>query len=97
VQTQAVSKSRANQEETMYGLNIDPNNPKGDPMYELLDLGVEKVRYTYYDSSGDQLDGARLIFTGKRLRLSKAVRFPGYLTYDTYPNKPASTRLIRLG
>ena len=37
----------------MFGLNIDPKNPRGNPApAELRDLGVQMVRYTFYDSSG---------------------------------------------
>ena len=39
----------------MYGLNIDPNNVRGNPdATELRELGVQTVRYTFYDSSGRQ-------------------------------------------
>ena len=48
----------------MYGLNIDPNNPRGNPAAsELQALGVQMVRYTFYDTSGgDQVDPDRVRF-----------------------------------
>lgn len=77
----------------MYGLNIDPNNPRGNPdPVELRELGVEIVRYTYYDGSGgDQLDQGKAGFYRQK---AQAYRDAGIaslviLTYDTYPNKPA--------
>ena len=34
----------------MYGLNIDPRNPQGDPIpRELRALGVRTVRFTFKD------------------------------------------------
>jgi hypothetical protein len=77
----------------MFGLNIDPNNPKGNPNpAELRELGVKKVRYTFYDSSGGtQVDqGKAQLYTDR----AKAYHAAGIgslviLTYDTYPNRPA--------
>jgi hypothetical protein len=77
----------------MYSLNIDPNNPRGNPdPAELRELGVEMVRYTFYDSSGgDQVDRGKADFYRQK---ASAYRDAGIgslviLTYDTYPNKPA--------
>ena len=77
----------------MFGLNIDPNNPNGNPNpSELKELGVQIVRYTFYDSSGgDQVDQGKAQFYRER---AKAYRDAGIsslviLTYDTYPNRPA--------
>lgn len=76
----------------MYGLNIDPNNPRGNPdVAELLDLGVEKVRYTYYDSGGgDQLDRSKANFYRQKAGdyQDAGIGSLVILTYDTYPNKP---------
>lgn len=76
----------------MYGLNIDPNNPKGNPeVAELLDLGVEKVRYTYYDSGGgDQLNRSKANFYRQKAGAYQDAGIGSLviLTYDTYPNKP---------
>jgi hypothetical protein len=76
----------------MYSLNIDPNNPAGNPdPAELRDLGVEMVRYTFYDGSGgEQVDSARIDFYRQK---AKGYRDAGIgsliiLTYDTYPGKP---------
>ena len=57
----------------MFGLNIDPNNPKGNPdPAELKELGVEMVRYTYYDSSGgDQLDPGKAQFYTEKAKAYK--------------------------
>ncbi len=77
----------------MYGLNIDPNNPRGNPdPAELRDLGVEIVRYTYYDSSGgDQLDRGKADFYRQKAQAYREAGIDSLviLTYDTYPNKPA--------
>jgi|GEM_PF-2020716 len=77
----------------MFGLNIDPNNPRGNPdPAELKNLGVEMVRYTFYDSSsGDDIDPGKANFYYDR---AKAYHEAGIdslviLTYDTYPNRPA--------
>lgn len=79
----------------MFGLNIDPNNRNGNPNpSELKELGVQIVRYTFYDSSGgDRVDQAKAQFYRER---AKAYRDAGIsslviLTYDTYPNRPAPT------
>lgn len=76
----------------MYSLNIDPNNPAGNPNpAELRDLGVEMVRYTFYDrSGGEQVDPARVDFYRQK---AKSYQDAGVgsliiLTYDTYPGKP---------
>ncbi|MCL4297125.1 MAG: N-acetylmuramoyl-L-alanine amidase [Anaerolineae bacterium] len=76
----------------MYSLNIDPNNPAGNPdPAELRDLGVEMVRYTFYDrSGGEQVDPARVDFYRQK---AKSYQDAGVgsliiLTYDTYPGKP---------
>jgi len=77
----------------MYGLNIDPNNPRGNPnASELQALGVQMVRYTFYDSSGgDQVDPNRVRFYQDRAGAYNQVgiRSLVILTYDTYPNKPS--------
>lgn len=76
----------------MYSLNIDPNNPAGNPdPAELRDLGVEMVRYTFYDSSGgDQVDPARVNFYRQKAKAYRDVGVSSLiiLTYDTYPGKP---------
>ncbi len=76
----------------MFGLNIDPNNPKGNPdAAELKALGVEMVRYTFYDySDGDQVDPARVNYYTDRIKSYHAVGIRSLiiLTYDTYPNRP---------
>jgi hypothetical protein len=76
----------------MYGLNIDPRNPKGNPSAkELYELGVEIVRYTYADSSsGDQPGSDQLQFYKKLVRELKEVGIDSLLilNYETYPNKP---------
>jgi hypothetical protein len=76
----------------MYGLNIDPNNPTGDPdPSELKQLGVEIVRYTFYDrSGGDQVDPARIDFYSRKAKAYRDVGIGSLiiLTYDTYPGKP---------
>lgn len=76
----------------MYGLNIDPNNSKGNPdPAELRELGVEMVRYTFYDSSGgDQIDPAKANFYSQRARAYHEAGIASLviLTYDTFPNRP---------
>jgi hypothetical protein len=78
----------------MYALNIDPNNPLGNPdAAQLRQLNVEMVRYTYHDSSGgDQLDQSMTeFFTQKAWEYHEAgIRSLIILTYDTYPDRPAS-------
>lgn len=77
----------------MFGLNIDPNNPRGNPdPSELRDIGVEIVRYTYHDQNpGDQLDPARSNFFRDRLNAyhQAGIKSLLILTYDTFPNRPA--------
>jgi hypothetical protein len=77
----------------MYSLNIDPNNPAGNPdPAELSNLGVDQVRYTYYDSSPSlQLDPAKADFYRQKAESYKAAGVDSLviLTYDTFPNKPA--------
>ncbi len=77
----------------MFGLNIDPNNPRGNPNpQELQALGVQMVRYTFYDSSGgDQIDPRKAQFYKERATAYKNVGVDSLviLTYDTYPNRPA--------
>jgi len=77
----------------MYGLNIDPKNPKGNPdPSELRGLGVEMVRFTYHDHrSGAELDPDE---KDRQIALLKRYSEAGVgslviLTYDTYPDKPA--------
>jgi len=76
----------------MYGLNIDPNNPKGNPdPAELRELGVEMVRYTYHDpGGGDQLDPDKARFFSQRVKTYREAGIGSLviLTYDTYPNRP---------
>lgn len=78
----------------MYSLNIDPNNPRGNPdPAELRNLGVEKVRYTYYDSTrSDQLDRSKAdFFSQKAMSYHEAgIGSLVILTYDTFPGKPTS-------
>ncbi len=77
----------------MYSLNIDPNNPRGNPdPAELSNLGVDQVRYTYYDSSPSlQLDPAKADFYRQKAEGYKNAGVDSLviLTYDTFPNKPA--------
>jgi hypothetical protein len=77
----------------MYGLNIDPNNPKGNPApAELRELGVELVRYTYHDpSAGVQLDPDKANFFSQRVKSYREAGIGSLLilTYDTYPSRPA--------
>ena len=77
----------------MFGLNIDPNNPKGNPdPAELKELGVEMVRYTYYDSSGgDQLDPGKANFYTEKAKAYKNAGIDSLviLTYDTLVPRPA--------
>lgn len=76
----------------MLGLNIDPNNPKGNPApTELKELGAQRVRYTFYDSSGgNQPDPAKASFYSERAGAYKEAGIDSVviLTYDTYPNRP---------
>jgi hypothetical protein len=76
----------------MFGLNIDPNNIKGNPNpAELSQLGVEIVRYTYADSSGgDQLDSGKARFYQQKIQAYQqaGIRSLVILDYQTYPNKP---------
>jgi len=76
----------------MYGLNIDPRNPKGNPSAkELYELGVEIVRYTYADpSGGDQPGSNQLQFYRKLVKDLKDVGIDSLLilNYETIPNKP---------
>lgn len=76
----------------MYGLNIDPNNPKGNPdPQEMRELGVQMLRFTYHDrSSGNQLDPNRANFFRQRVQAYRSVGITSLiiLTYDTYPNRP---------
>lgn len=76
----------------MYSLNIDVKNPKGNPdVSELKELGVEMVRYTFYDKSpGDTIDpSAADLYRKKAEDLKKAgIGSLVILTYDTYPNRP---------
>ncbi len=76
----------------MYGLNINPTYPGGTPsLEELKNLGVEALRYTYYDSSGgDQLDQARAQHYTQKVREYRQAGIESLLilTYDTYPGKP---------
>lgn len=76
----------------MFGLNIDPNNPRGNPEpAELQELGVEIVRYTFYDpSGGDQVDSAKVRFYSDKADAYRRVGINSLviLTYDTYPGRP---------
>ena len=77
----------------MYGLNIDPGNPEGNPgTTELRDLGVEQVRYTYRDlSPGNQLDPNQVRFYTQKLETLNRAEIGSLiiLSYETTPNKPA--------
>jgi uncharacterized coiled-coil protein SlyX len=77
----------------MYGLNIDPNNIAGNPNPdELRELGVQMVRYTFYDSShGDRLDPDQADFYRKKIEAyhQVGIRSMVLLSYDTYPSRPA--------
>jgi len=76
----------------MYALNIDPNNPKGNPSVDQLhDLNVEMVRYTYHDSSSaEELDQNQADFFSQKVRVyhEAGVRSLIILSYDTFPGKP---------
>ncbi|HXV42891.1 MAG TPA: CotH kinase family protein, partial [Anaerolineae bacterium] len=76
----------------MYGLNIDPLNPKGNPpIAELRNLGVKAVRYSYKDaSSGAQLDPQRRNFYTNHLEGLAQANIDALiiLTYETYPGAP---------
>jgi spore coat protein H len=76
----------------MYGLNIDPANPKGNPtIAELRSLGVKAVRYSYKDASGgSQLDPQRLRFYADHLQGLTQANIDALiiLTYETYPGAP---------
>ncbi len=76
----------------MYSLNIDIKNPKGNPdISELKELGVEMVRYTFYDNSaGDNIDPAAAdMYMNKAQKLKEAgIGSLVILTYDTYPGRP---------
>jgi hypothetical protein len=77
----------------MFGLNIDPNNHNGNPNpSELKELGVQIVRYTFYDTSGgDRVDQAKAQFYRERARAYRdaGINSLVILTYDTYPNRPS--------
>lgn len=77
----------------MYGLNIDINNPHGNPDANLLkELGVDFVRFTYHDhTDSDNLDTQMLsLFTEKIEQLMRSgIKTLLILSYDTYPNKPS--------
>jgi hypothetical protein len=76
----------------MFGLNIDPNNSRGNPEpTELRELGVQIVRYTFYDSSGgDQVDSGKVRFYTDKARGYREAGIDSLviLTYDTYPGRP---------
>ncbi len=76
----------------MFGLNIDPNNPNGNPNpSELKKLGVEMVRYTFYDSSGgSQINPGKAQFYRDKAKSYHQAGIGSLviLTYDTYPNRP---------
>ena len=77
----------------MYGLNIDPRNPQGDPdPADLRSLGVEQVRFTFNDFSADsQLAHDVVEFYRRRIKaLAQAgIRSLVILNRDTLPNQPA--------
>jgi hypothetical protein len=77
----------------MYALNIDPNNPTGNPdADQLRQLNVEMVRYTFHDKSGgDHLDQNMAEFFSQKAREyhQAGIRSLIILTYDTYPGWPA--------
>lgn len=78
----------------MYGLNIDPANPHGNPLAnELKDIGVQTVRYTYKDNQPGELSQSSLnLYTNKLNELqSVGIKSLIILSYETYPNKPAFT------
>lgn len=76
----------------MYGLNLDPLNPKGNPsVAELRSLGVKAVRYSYKDAgAGSQLDPQRLRFYSDHLQGLVQANIDALiiLTYETYPGAP---------
>jgi hypothetical protein len=58
----------------------------------LKELGVEMVRYTFYDSSGgDRIDPAKADFYRQKARAYAEAGIDSLviLTYDTYPNRPS--------
>lgn len=77
----------------MYGLNIDPTNERGNPSaQELVDLGVEWVRFSYIDpSSGPSPDPERFkLYKGKVEEYrAKGILSLVILHYNTFPNPPA--------
>ncbi len=76
----------------MYGLNIDPLNPKGNPAAaELRNLGVQIARYSYKDfSGGSQPDPTQVQFYTQQLESLKAAGIDSLiiLTYQTFPGAP---------
>jgi hypothetical protein len=76
----------------MYGLNIDPLNPQGNPAgSELRDLGVGLVRWTFKDElAGGQPDPERVNFYTQKLREYKDFGISSLIivSYETYPGKP---------
>ncbi len=78
----------------MFGLNIDPRNPQGNPdPAELRALGVETVRFTFKDSTlGSQPDPDVARFYRQQLEAlaNAGINSLVILTAETCPGKPAS-------
>jgi subtilase family serine protease len=76
----------------MYGLNIDPFNPGGNPSpIELQQLGVQTVRFTFKDdSAGDHPDPDRVKFYRDKVQAYSEVGIRSLiiLTNETYPGFP---------
>lgn len=76
----------------MFDLNIDPNNPNGNPSAaELAALGVQMARFTYHDPTTDAPLNAQWLRRQQRKVQSLAqagIRSLLILTYDTYPDHP---------
>ena len=79
----------------MYGLNIDPANPQGNPTAaELRDLGVQMVRLVFKDQGGGSQPSLNQVrfYTSKIQEYSNAgIDSLVILNYETYPGKPSSS------
>jgi hypothetical protein len=79
----------------LYALNIDPSHSKGNPTAaELLDLGVQSVRFTFKDASpGPQPDANRMQFYQQKIgELHQAgISSLIILTGETLPGQPSSS------
>jgi len=77
----------------MYCLNIDPENPQGNPTAsELRSLGVEMARFTFKDySAGSYPSQSKIDFYTRKAQEYSAAGISSLiiLSYETYPGKPA--------